>query len=296
MSSFGTPLARLRGARWRALQLFSWLCLLLTAAGPAGTRAQSTEASVADPKRVATARALFEEGLRHVDSEQWSQAADCFTRLLELRYSPVAAYNLALARSRLGENVRALSGLRELLAQPGLEATVRDAALSLQHEAETNVGWITVHVRGSCGGCVVQLDGQPWPAATPGVPVPVDSGQHALVLMRGDDLIASSDLTVAPGARFEASLEPTPERELAAAPQLVPPAPGNPLPDDMLREPASTPAQQSSLFKSPWFWGGVGVLAAGMVTLGVVLGSGGTEHASPVPGDFKPGVISGEVR
>jgi len=265
------------------------------AAGSAGTRAQTTDANTQD--RVAIARGLFEEGLRHVDAERWSQAADCFTRLLELRYSAVAAYNLALARARLGENVRALTSLRELLALPGIEITVREAALALQLEAEGNVGWLTVRVRGTCAGCLVQLDGQPWPAATPGVPVPVDPGDHALALRRGDELVASADLNVAPGARFEAALQAAAEHE--SAPQLVPPmaaatAPGAAAPSAALNEPA--PAQSSSLLKSPWFWGGVGVLAAGMVTLGVVLGSGGVQEASPVPGDFKPGVLVGEVK
>jgi hypothetical protein len=266
------------------------------AAVPPRTRAEDVEPGVhaRDPNRVATARALFEEGLRHVDAEEWGKAADCFSRLLELRYSPVAAYNLALARARLGQNVQALTSLRELLAQPGLEATVRDAALSLQHEAETNVGWLTVHVRGTCGDCQVQLDGQRWPAATPGVAVPVDPGHHALVLMRSHELVASSDLTVAPGARFEASLQPPAAHE--PAPQLVAAAPAqvSPAQSVLLTEPVAAPAQ-SSLFASPWFWGGVGVLAAGMVTLGVALGSG-TQAASPVPGDFRPGIISGVVK
>ncbi|HKP56024.1 MAG TPA: hypothetical protein VJV78_04880 [Polyangiales bacterium] len=279
----------------RAFRLASWLCLLLMAAGPGGVRAQGGDASVA------TARALFEEGLRHVDAERWTQAADCFARLLELRYSPVAAYNLALARARLGENVRALNSLRELLAQPGLEATVREAAQSLQHEAEANVGWVTVHVRGSCASCGVQLDGQPWPAATPGVPVPVDPGHHALGLVRDDDVISSTDLTVAPGARLEASLVAEGEREPAT--ELLPQttatqqvsASTSASANIVFGQPSAPQEQSSSLFASPWFWGGVGVLAAGMVTLGVVLSSGGTQEASPVPGDFKPGVISGVV-
>jgi hypothetical protein len=289
------PLESLRRARLRALRLGSWLCLLLMAAGSPGARAQSTGASAED--QVAVARALFEEGLRHVDAEEWSQAADSFSRLLELRYSPVAAYNLALARARLGENVRALSSLRELLAQPGLEATVRDAALSLQHEAEAKVGWLTVHVRGSCSGCQVQLDGRPWPAATPGVPVPVDPGHHALALLRGDELVASAYLTVSPGARFEAGLQPATDKEPAPQPMppMAAPAPSISAPRVALGEPVPPPAK-SSLLQSPWFWGGVGVLAAGMVTMGVVLSSGGTQEASPVPGDFRPAVLAGQVK
>jgi hypothetical protein len=61
---------------------------------------------------------------------------------------------------------------------------------------------------------------------------------------------------------------------------------------------APTPEQQpkGSLLASPWFWGGVGVLAAGVITLGVVLANSGGQDAAPVPGNFSPGVLSGEVQ
>ncbi|HKU40078.1 MAG TPA: hypothetical protein VJR89_18090, partial [Polyangiales bacterium] len=123
MSWFGTPLAASRGARLRVVGLGAQLTLLLTAAAPVRVSAQHAEVEAAggDEQRVAAARALFEEGLRRVDAEQWSLAADCFARLLALRYSAVAAYNLALAQVRLGQTVRGLTSLRELLAQPGLE-------------------------------------------------------------------------------------------------------------------------------------------------------------------------------
>jgi hypothetical protein len=224
--------------------------------------------------------------------------------VLSLRYSPVAAYNLALARARLGSSVLALEGLRELLANPSLEPTVRDAALSLQKEQQARVGWMTVHVSGECSGCAVQLDGKPLPPAALNVAVPVDPGSHALALVRGDESLSRSNLNVAPGARVVGKLNaPAQVAAVAPVPQRTP----EPAPDERYSSAPAAPAAalattsdpqqpKGSLIESPWFWGGVGILAAGAVTLGVVLSSGGTRAAEAVPGDFSPNVIAGEVR
>ena len=252
------------------------------------------------------ARALFEEGLRHVDAEEWALAADRFGRVIALRYSAVAAYNLALARSHLGQSVLALEGLRELLAQPNLEANVHDVALQLQKEQTAQVGWLTVQLRGPCEGCTVQLDGKTLPQAALGVAVPVDPGHHALGLVRADRSVAMRDLTMARGARIEMRLDApaavtrAPLASEAAATSEPAADSSN---DASLVSAPSAALQDSpgaddkrSLFKSPWFWGGVGVLAAGVVTLGVVLAGNGTQTQPPVPGDFSPRVIAGEVQ
>jgi hypothetical protein len=308
MRLFNTPHAGSSGAQLRVFGIGP-ICLGLLIAGVSSlAAAQSGDAATsrdavmtraADPQQVAMARALFEDGLRHVDREEWALAADRFGRVLELRYSAVAAYNLALARARLGSSVRALEGLRELLAQPNLESSVRDAALALQKEQNAYVGWVTVRVRGECSQCGVQLDDQPLPDATLGVAVPVDPGHHALALMRNDAPVARSSLSVARGARVEANLQ-APAQSRAASANL---SPAEVLEADGVNAEAPagalapSPETQSnrSLFASPWFWGGVGVLAAGVITLGVVLAAGGTHEATAVPGNFSPGVISGQV-
>jgi hypothetical protein len=296
-----TPHAESSGARLRALTV-PMICVALLSSIALPVAAEPTASS--DPQQVAMARALFEEGLRHVDAEQWALAADRFARVLSLRYSPVAAYNLALARARLGSSVLALEGLRELLAKPSLEPTVRDAALSLQKEQQARVGWLTVRVSGECTGCDVQLDGKPLPPAVVNVAVPVDPGSHALALVHAGESLSRSNLNVAPGARVVGKLS-APAR-VAAMPQPQQQT-GAPASDERVSSAPAAPAAalttssdpqqpKGSLIESPWFWGGVGVLAAGAITLGVVLSSGGTRAAEPVPGNFSPNVIAGEVR
>src|SRR5262245_53262583 len=197
MSWFGMPLAGARRARLRAVGFGASLILLLDAAAPLCVLAQHVEmeaASGGGEQRDAAARALFDEGLRRVDAEQWALAADCFSRLLELRYSAVAAYNLSLAHVRLGQTVRGLASLRELLAQPVLEPTVRDAAQALAREAERTVGELKVRVHGECTGCSVEVHGEPWPGGD-GLPAEVDPGHHSLALLRGTQVVATSDIT-----------------------------------------------------------------------------------------------------
>lgn len=310
-----TPHAGTSGAQLRAL-IAGMLCVAaLSEIAPSSAAAQPTPAAsgggvhaASDPQQIAMARALFEEGLRHVDAEQWGLAADRFSRVLSLRYSPVAAYNLALARARLGSSVLALEGLRQLLANPGLESTVRDAALSLQKEQQARVGWLTVRVWGACSGCSVELDGKALPPAALGVAVPVDPGAHGLALTRDGARLTSTNLNVAPGARVDGKLNAPANvapASVAAASPAAQPVQEQPVADDSESVPAPAAAlgdasdpkeAKGSLLSSPWFWGGVGVLAAGAVTLGVVLSSGGTEAATPVPGNFSPSVISGVVR
>jgi hypothetical protein len=313
MRPINTPHAESSGAQPRVIRIGMLCAALLIAAAPTavagqtprGAAANGGDASAArpDPQQVAMARALFEEGLRHVDAEEWALAADRFARVLALRYSAVAAYNLSLARARLGSSVLALESLRDLLAQPGLESTVRDAALALQKEQHAYVGWLTVRVHGDCDGCSVRLDDTALHDAALGVAVPVDPGHHSLALSRGEELLASTNLTVSRGARVEGNLEaPDAPRAALSPADVTDPAASSGDAAAVSAPPAAleaAPEKQSegSLLTSPWFWGGVGVLAAGVVTVGVVLaGSGGGKDAAPIPGNFSPGVIAGEVR
>lgn len=295
-------------ARWLAL------ILLLTAAAPTRSSAQATPrvAAQSDAQRVAIARALFDEGLRYVDDESWSLAADRFARVLALRYSAVAAHNLALSRARLGRSVQACEDLRELLKQPALEPTVRDAAATLLHEQEASVAWLTVRLTGSCGGCTVQLDQRPWPSVALGVPAPVDPGRHVLSLVQEGRTTASTQLEVARGQRLEIALEPEAEGRavgpIAPQPSAVasPPAPAEarsrPAPAASLAQSPGSATNDwrrdegSSLFANPWFWGASGAVVVGAIVLGVALGAADAQPSEPVPGDFNPAVLAGEVK
>jgi tetratricopeptide (TPR) repeat protein len=220
-----------------------------------------------EARNTTMARALFDEGLKYVDAEQWEQAQDRFARVLSLRYSAVAQYNYGLASARLGRSVVAASALRRLLTDVNLDPHVHEHAASLLRDVEARFAWLNVRVQGECEGCEVVLNEQLWPWAAIGVFVPVDAGSYALRLRLGSNVLAEQRLSIAASERLEATLSSGHPGSLAASnaagahagdPAFVgaPPQPGEP--------------RKTNLLRSGWFWGAVGVIAvgaAGMVML-----------------------------
>jgi hypothetical protein len=212
-----------------------------------------------EARNTTIARALFDEGLRFVDAEKWADARDRFARVLTLRYSAVAAYNLALAEARLGRGVVAAATLRKLLSDSTLDPKVHDRATALLNEVEGRFGWLTLHVVGACNGCTIYLDREAWPWAAVGVSVPIDPGSYALRLRLDDKIVAEQRLNIAPAAKVETSLLAPGAAKLAAGRAA----------DGAVFDPASSPARSSadSRFNpltSGWFWGAMGMVAAGV--------------------------------
>lgn len=214
-----------------------------------------------EARNTTLARALFEEGLRYVDAENWQEAQDRFGRVLELRYSAVAAYNLGLAQARLGHGVVAAAALRRLLADASLDAKVRDRANALLRDVESRFAWLHVRVFGDCKPCSVYLNQDEWPWAVVGVSVPVDPGKYTLQLRRATQVLSEERLELAPAAKLDASLFATREARLAAAPAAATAAEST-----AVTQAAPKPTERPSLFVSPWFWGAIGVLAIGATT------------------------------
>jgi hypothetical protein len=219
-------------------------------------------------RRTTMARALFEEGLHFVDAGQWADAQDRFARVLEIRYSAVAAYNLGLAQARLGHGVIASATLRKLLADSTLEPKVRDPASALLAEVEARFAWLTIRVLGPCTDCKVYVDREEWPRAVWGVSVPCDAGTHALELRYRGTVLAKDTILTTASVRSEAALA-------ARSGQLwairVADAKAR---RDALSAGATAPsranAAEGSLFERPLFWIAMGVLVAGGVTAAVI--------------------------
>jgi hypothetical protein len=222
----------------------------------------------AEARRTTMARALFEEGVRHLDAGRWDDAQDRFARVIDLRYSPVALYNLGLAQARLGHGVVAAATLRKLLADPGIELKVREPAAVLLADVEAKFGWLTLRVAAPCRGCRVYVDREEWPPAILDVAVPIDPGKHALELHWDAALLATESVEVSPASRVEALLTARPgaldAARVARSGQTPLAVPSGPMPS---RAPAPG---DSRVLTSPWFWGAMGVLAAGVVTTLVI--------------------------
>jgi hypothetical protein len=274
MLRLSRQLAAVSGVRRTAIAVVTCSMLCLGLVGP--THAQAGRLAVAqaqgaavEARRTTMARALFEEGLRNVDAGQWAQAEDRFERVLELRYSAVAAYNLGLAQAKLGHGVVAAATLRKLLADATLEPKVRERASALLAEVEGHFGWLTLRVLGKCDGCSVYLNREEWPWAAVGVSVPIDPGKYKLELRWADVLLAQDRLEVSPAARVEASLAARPGALKAAqdaqarAPQ--PNERSEPLSQAQLGLSLSGTRNRTTLLSSPWFWSAMGVLVVGAV-------------------------------
>jgi hypothetical protein len=247
-----------------------------------------------EAQRIGIARALFDEGLRFVDAEQWSEAANRFARVLEIRYSAVAAYNFALAQARLGKLLLAAETLRKLTGDDSLDAKVRDPALALRKEVDAKLGWLTLQVTGTAaksGAYTLRVDDREWPEAAWGVAAPIDPGAHSVVLSRGSQTVRSETVAVAQGGRVELTLEaearaPSPA-QVAARSSAAQPAEAEPS--------DARDHDDRSVLRSPWLWIAAGALVVGAITVGVVASQSGDAQPKPVKGDFGAGVIQGTV-
>ncbi len=249
-----------------------------------------------EAQRTAIARAMFEDGLRFVDASSWNEAADRFARVLEIRYSAVAAYNYALAADRLGKLVVAAETLRKVLADAALDPKVRASAEALRSEVDAKVGWLTLRMGERCRGCRLRVDDQDWPTAAWGVAAPIDPGTHAIVLARGGITLLKQQLEIAPGAHVEQTMAQNPT--LTPAKVAASAAAHEPSSDAALvSEPPAATAHAGSggVLRSPWFWIAVGAVAAAAITAVVVVSGSGTSQAPAVKGDFTPGAIEGRV-
>ncbi|MET0390933.1 MAG: hypothetical protein ABW321_33475 [Polyangiales bacterium] len=251
------------------LGLFVWLLGVLCA--PVSAQGLRLRSVLAQPqlsaldleaRNTTMARALFDEGLHFVDTEQWEYAQDRFARVLTLRYSAVAAYNLGLAEARLGRGVIAAASLRRLLTDPSLDAKVRERTTVLLSDIETHFAWLNLRVLGDCSGCTVYLGEQEWPWAVVGVSVPVDAGNYAARLRIGETIVAEEQLQIAPAMHLEATLWASQQaldsvrRAQAARSAGAHSAPAGP-------RPARRAAGGESLLSSGFFWGAMGVLVVG---------------------------------
>ncbi len=272
--------ARVRRLAWCLCAL-----LALSASGRALAQAGESEAT-----RAASARALFDDGVKLADQGQWKGAADRFGRALALHDSPVIAYNLASALQELGRLVEASELLRRVQAHPEADADLHKSAQSALAAIEPRLARITLHAQGRKPDDVIAIDGRTLLAAQLDVAIPIDPGSHVASAKRGGQLLDRQPFELADGGSSELSLQltsaPSPEQVAAAAPKPTPAA-------------SSAPAQERARDRpltAQWpFWAAVGAVAAGAVVTTVLLAGGGSSKPTPAAGDFMPPVIHVEV-
>jgi hypothetical protein len=246
--------------------------------------AQTDSQRPADPERTAAARALFNEGLQHLDAARWTDAADRFERAYVLRASPEIAYNLTSALVRMGKLVRASELLRDVVQNAQASRKVRDAAAARLAQIGPRIARLTVRTTGPDADLAVTLDGRTLEPALLGVAIPVDPGAHTVAATHGGTPVFERALTVADGGSEEILIEESApaaakppaagdagvenaDAGLDAASPVAEPTPLPAVPAAALEADGSPPARP--LLHRWWLWTAVGavVLGAGLALL-----------------------------
>jgi len=240
------------------------------------------DVAVAQTREVALARQLFDEGVGLVDQGEWEQAADRFQRSLDLRPSPIVAYNLGSALVELGRLVEASEAYRiTILDETSSEQVSRAARTALQ-EMEPRIGRLTLELTGDTEGVEVFIDDRPLPPQAIGVAAPIDPGTRRIHATRSGVDVAEIEIEIANGAREEASLD-IPERP-ADEPDPI-------LSTGAATEPVADEEEGGGVLSSPWFWIVTGAVVAGAVVVVLLLTLGGGDSGDPVAGNLSPPIV-----
>jgi hypothetical protein len=240
------------------------------AASSTDTAAQRPPSADSDHEQTSAARALFEEGLRLLDRQEWSDAADRFERAYALRASPQIAYNLATAWIGGRELVRASEMLSDIIRQEDTPAEVRAAAEGRREERLPQLARLTIELEGPREGTEIHLDDRRLEWAMIGVATPVDPGDHIVTARREGEIVAEERISLAAGAADQVRLRVPLPRVADVATGPVSPAP--------------IEDSGGSVLGTWWFWTGLVLVVAAAATVAVVLATSGDGAAEPIQG------------
>lgn len=278
------------------------LALLLATPLVATPSAHAQAGEKLDKQQLNIARALFEEGLDFIDNREWTMAADRFSRVLQMRWSPVVAYNLGSALMEIGEIGSALEHIQRVLREPDLDEAVRKPAEQLLEQAEARMGKLRIDIRGETGEMSVIVDDSEWPKAAYGIAVPMAPGRHRVVLRHRNEDAEVREILITEREQLDVTFNRMPETATVPAPADVAAAAprGEASEDDPLATTDYADRDDGggdSILGAWWLWTGVGaVVLATVATVVIVSGSDGTTEASPIAGNFDPPVIEGKVQ
>lgn len=279
-------------ARWRRRCVALGLALgLYVGSVQSATRAHAQAADAQAEDQTQSARRLFDEGLKFVESQHWEEAADRFGRVLAIRASAIVSYNYASALVHLNRMVEASRALRGVVADPNASPEVVEAARTLLSGVEPRIGQLTVRLHGDTTDVQITIDDEPLPEGDIGIPVPVDPGEHIVRATRGGLPIARRKVEIHEGAPLlNVTIDVVPLPGAVAA-QNREGAQGNTstIPTDERAE------RDDSGGGAPWLWivGGSVVVVGAAVIIGLLVAN--PSDPDPVVGNTDPAVLRGKV-
>ncbi|WP_437924866.1 preprotein translocase subunit TatA [Sorangium sp. So ce291] len=243
-----------------------------------------SHAAAAQPNnpRAADAQALFEQGRAAVEARDCARAIPLFRKSQETYPARGTLFNLAQCEAELGRIASATQHYRELLTQ----LTPGDPRLPIAQqrltELEPRLPRLVLELaQGAPAPAELLLDRAPLPQTSVGSELPVDPGDHVLVVRWADGRQTETRVSLPEGARKEVRLEPPPA---AAAPPPAPVPDAAQAPSPPPDAPATPPS--SGRRTLAFAIGGVGAAALGvsLVTGGLALGTkGDLEEECPTP-------------
>lgn len=149
----------------------------------------------------AQARALFEEGVAALDEGRFADAAELLGRSLELRDSPPARFNRAVALRGAGRYLEAIGEVERYLGQATdpRHARTREHAAQILEELRASVAVLELDVVGSPDE--VRIDGETVAAADAHLELRRDPGPVIIRVARAGHAPVERTVTLESGAR-----------------------------------------------------------------------------------------------
>lgn len=245
-----------------------------------------------DPK--GRAQELFQQGLAAVDAGDCAQAIPLFQRSQATYPARGTLLNLAGCEAKLGKVASAWQHLKELVGQ--LEPSDPRLAVAREKMAalEPRIPRLVIEVApGAPNPMTIALSGSPLPAGSLGADLPVDPGDHVLVVTWPGGATGETRVSLAEGVRQVVRLEPRSAQQ-RPAPAVSRPIPA-PVANQLHPKPAAKPpGLQPNAPDSPptdrrplgFVIGGIGLAAVGVGAVTGILAIGvksDLEETCPVP-------------
>jgi hypothetical protein len=228
-------------------------------------------------QRASLAEALFRDARRAMKAGDYALACPKLAESQRLDPSAGTLLNLAICEERQGNFATAWTKYRELLDTLPSSDPRREVATAHLLEIEQKLPRLNITVVGGSEDTVVRLNGVELQAASLGVDVPVDPGEHRLSVSIGRGRNLERTVRVSPGERLAVELA-APEKHEVTAPEAqsvparrarkLPSAGGQSRPMALLAAPASD--RDRALARGAYVAGGIGVV--GLASAAVLTG------------------------
>jgi hypothetical protein len=217
------------------------------------------------------ARQKLREGSRLLREGDYADALKSFQEGYRIVPSPKIFFNFALAYQGMARYADALEAFERFVGEASDAAPDNLAQAREQiQELRGKVGFLTV----TCpqAGADIVVDGQRRAKVPQPSPLAVDPGPHQLVV-EGGGLSRARSFQAEPGGRIAVTVD-------LAEPKLAVSAPPPERPVAGLRTAPAPNVEEPPIYQRAWFWGAVGVVVAGAVVTGLLLGRR-QEYPSP---------------